>query len=312
MIKKSKGELMSRRPILIPLLLLAATTISCSLFTGTANQPSGANLQPTAAAESPSAAPTAAAEPTQVPPTELSPTEMEPTAMEQASVTPMVSLPTTLPTETGPEPTATLDGPITYTEAFDRDNGDWSDLSVITTQAQGRSPYIQSVIDNEVMRISISDKETYVYRHFLYTVDGDVSVEVSYNIHSTLTSGIAVVCKADEDLKNWYEVRLFPGESNAIFYRYDRSIKEEQNKNPYVQIGKVHMAPKEFSPAKPNTIKLTCTDQALTLDVNQGKKVASQPIDTPLPGKLIGLGVMSYNEVPVTIDFDTVTITEEP
>jgi hypothetical protein len=166
-------------------------------------------------------------------------------------------------------------------------------------------------VDNGFMRFAIQDKETYVYKFFLATVEGDGSVEATYEPHGAMNNSISVVCRANQDLTSWYEVRIISHYGEYNFYRYDKKLKTEENKNPYVLLGKGRMAIKEFSPGKGNTFKVSCMEDTLALDVNNGKRVVEQVVDEIIEGNIVGIGVQSYDVLPVTMDFDTVTITQE-
>jgi hypothetical protein len=286
-----------RRPLLLTMVGLALVSISCSLFS-----PAAARLAP----------PTAAAvqvEPTNAESTPTLPVLVEPTLEEIiptiAENTPIVESPTTAPPQSD-----TPSGLAVYEESFDRANDHWDDAFVLTSQAAGREPFFKITVDAGVMRFAIQDKETYIYRFFKTGIPGSSSVQVLYEIRGAMNNGIAAVCKADAEMTSWYEARLISGESRYNFYRYDQKLKGE-GKNPYVLLAKGVLSVKEFSPATGNLITFTCTDNELKLDINTGKKVISLAIDEALTGTTVGIGAMSYDLLPVVIDFKTVTIQSE-
>ncbi len=286
-----------KRPFFVPMLVLAFVSLACSIF--------GAG--PTAVA--PTKAPTKAvvvevapATATSAPPTAAPPTEVPPTATEA------------IPTAT-PEPTATqaptyTPAPTVFEETFDRRNDNWSEDVVVTTQTFGRDLVSQSIVQNGTLRFKIGDKETYIYKFFEPALSGDVSIEAEYQSLGNIYNGISLVCKVNEQRTSWFEVRV-SSTSDFSFLRYDRSLKEKENKNPYVQLGKGKFKIDELYPTKPNTIKLTCLDDELILETNRGARVVSQPLDDSLDGNYVGIGAMSYEVLPITIDFDRVTIREE-
>jgi hypothetical protein len=111
-------------------------------------------------------------------------------------------------------------------------------------------------------------------------------------------------------MTSWYKARIISGESRYNFYRYDQNLKGE-GKNPYILLAKGILSVKEFSPATGNLLSFTCTDNELKLDINNGKKVITQAVDEALTGTIAGIGAMSYDLLPVVIDFKTVTLQSE-
>jgi hypothetical protein len=116
-----------------------------------------------------------------------------------------------------------------------------------------------------------------------------------------------MVCRADADKTSWYEARLVAGESKYNLYAYHKRQPDDDT-NPYELLAQGVMAVKEFSPAKSNVVTFTCTDKELKLDLNNGARVIAQPVDGSIKGSFLGIGVMSYNLVPVNIDFKTVIL----
>lgn len=205
-------------------------------------------------------------------------------------------------------PTETPSGPVMYSETFDKPDDLWSDPVIVTTQASGHDPNLKINVDSGAMGFAINEKETYVYKMFLYTVDGTSSTTITYTPKGAMNSGIAAVCKADKELTAWYEVRLISGQSKYAFYAYNKKLKTEEHKNPYVLLSEGGLTTQEFQSAMENTFTFTCADKELKLDLNKGKKVVTQATDGSLKGNLIGIGAMSYDMLPITIDFETVVI----
>jgi len=271
-----------KRALIIPLIVLVLATMACSLGTS----------KPTATSAEPTKTVVQAVQATE-PPSQPTDTETAPTII--------------LPTETE-VPTDTPAGPDTFTDNFDQTNKFWSDPVIVTSQAAGREPYVKITAGGGRMRFAIEDTETYVYRLFLKDMVGTSTIEVDFQNKGAINTGIAIVCKANKELNKWYEVRVSASDNNFFFYQYDKKRKEELGKNPYVQLGKGHMKIDEYYPTKPNHIVVSCTDSEITLDVNKGKKQGSQALEEQLDGNIMGVGVMSANLLPATIDFDTVVI----
>jgi len=280
-----------KRTLLIPLIVLVLATMACSI--GKAATPNAAPAQPTKTVVE--------AEKATQPPAPAEPTDTEEAAEPQAPVEPT-------DTEEAAAPTETASGPETFTDSFNQANDSWSDPVVVTSQASGREPFIKVTTGDGTLRFALSDKETYVYKFFLDELEDATTVEADFQNKGAVNTGIAIVCKANDDYTSWYEVRVSAADYNYYFYQYDKKRKEVEGKNPYVQLDKGHMKVDEYFAAKPNHIVFTCTDNGLALDVNNGKKTASYTLDNPLEGTIFGLGVMSADVIPTTVDYETVTI----
>ncbi len=248
------------------------------------------------------------------------PTKPQPVVVNTKEAIPTIPVPTEtveLPTATTEvlatateAPTETPAGPVEYVDTFDHKQGNWSDDFVVTSQSSGRDLYSKTIVQDGVMRFAFDDKETYMYKFFQIPIDGGVSIEASYAASGHLDNGIALVCKVNEDQTSWFEVRVSSNSDYSI-YLYDKARKTEQGKNPYLQLEKGKLKIDQLYPTKPNIIKLTCLENELVFDANNGKRMINLPLDTRLDGSGVGLGAMSYGVVPIRIDFDQVTIREE-
>ena len=276
-----------KRALLIPLIVLLLASMACSL-TGTKATPTPE--EPAQAVVAPEKA-TVPPEPVKAPTdTEAAPAEVAPTE-EPATEAPTLT-----------------EAPTEMKDAFDRETGKWSDPLVVTSQASGRDAYVKITSGTGVLRFAVQDKETYIYKFYSEEVSGADTIEVDFQNKGAFNTGIALVCKVNEDRTSWYEVRVSAADNNYNFFLYDKQRKIEQDKNPYVLLGKGHMKIDQYYPTKPNRVILTCSDTELSIDVNKGKVKASQTLDTQLEGTAFGIGIMTADVLPGTIDFDTVTI----
>lgn len=285
-----------KRAYLIPLIVLVLATMACSL-TGT--KPTDAPPAPTKEAVAGEKATQPPAQPekkaTEAKPaaTEAAPTEAPAATEEPATEAPAA---TEAPQATGVE------------ETFDMQSKNWTDPFIVTSQASGRDPRVKLTTESGMWRFAISDKETYVYSLYNQALPDATTLEADFQLKGALNTNIAMVCKANEDHSSWYELQVSGGYSFYVFFRYDKALKEQENKNPYVQLGKGVMKATQYYPTKPNHIVFTCSGDQLSVDINNGKLKGSAPVDTQLDGNLWGLGVKSADVLPGTVDFDKVVI----
>lgn len=278
-----------KRKLFIPLIVLVLATMACSF---------GQAATPTAVPPEPTKPPAIEAEKATQPAAPA-----EPTATEAAAAEPTLEV----ATETA-SPTETAAGPETFTDSFDRANDKWTDPVIVTSQASGRDPFVKVTSGDGALRFAISDKETYVYKFLKNAVEGATTIEVDYQNKGAVDTGMAIVCQANEDHTSWYEVRFSASDYYYHFYKYDKKLKTEQDKNPYVELAKGHMKVDEYFAAKPNHIVFTCSNTELTVDVNKGKKKGSYTLDAPLEGSLFGIAGLSSDIIPATVDYDIVVI----
>ena len=272
------------RVLLIPALLIFIAGSACA-FSSQASLPAAS---PTAPA--PSASPELTSESTLVVTTPTAPAP-----------------PPSAPAAPTTAPAATQAGPVHFTETFDKPDDAWTSLRVITSQATGHDPLIKEALENGRLRVSIQDKETYAYQLFKTQIPGNSLITATFEYRTLVSSGVALICRADPGFSTWYEARLLGAESKVDFYQYDQKLKAD-GKNPYILLGSQVLTSKEFASASVDTVSLGCITDELRLDLNSGARVITQAVSAGLSGTLAGFGVMSYDLVPVNIDFKTVSV----
>lgn len=191
----------------------------------------------------------------------------------------------------------------------DFESGDnWLASKTITTQAKpGMEKSVVQVKDG-VLSFEIPDKETYIYTFYKKPQNSDVSIEVTFNSTGLTQNGVALVCRANEELSSWYEARVSSTGMYAM-YKYDLALKDV-GQNPYKQIIAGTMEKNTILVTKPNTIKFTCKDNQLSLEVNGGKFVNTQQ-DPDLTGEgLVGIGTMAFDVTPVKLQYDDFAISK--
>lgn len=289
-----------KRGLIIPFVVIALVAMACSM-TGKNSKPT--ESKPTAT--QPIAQVTKETIPTNT-------TQPEEPIIEEPSE-PIVEEPTqtTAPEPTATEaPTNTPPGPFEFTDTFDRNSQNWSQDLIVTTQTSGRDVLSKAVIQDGMLSFRFEDKETYMYKFLNSPVGENVSVLLDYQSGGHINNGIAIVCRVNDERTTWYEARVSSTSDYALFL-YDKSRKTEEGKNPYLLLGKGKLKIDELAPTKPNTIKLTCLDDEMILDLNKGKRVINQILETQLSGSSVGLGAMSFDVLPIRINFDQVTIRGE-
>jgi hypothetical protein len=279
-----------KRPFIIPLVGMAFASFACGLASGLVSPKT----------PSPQLALTAAVNPTAA--------LLSPTLAPLPSVTSSEPSPSSGPTQPASPPAQpAAPAPQTFTETFDQTNDHWSDPLIVTSQAPGRDPLYKLSLENGRLRVALQDKETYLYSFFNDQFGSPASISITYEYRTLNESGVALVCRANAEKTDWYEARLIAGESKYDLYAYHKR-QSEDDQNPYTLLAQGVLQIKEFSPVKSNVVTFTCADKELKLDLNNGARVITQSVDGAVRGSLLGIGVMSYDTVPVNIDYKTVVL----
>ncbi len=179
------------------------------------------------------------------------------------------------------------------------------DWFTLTTRAPGgalQSTFKQS---NGLLTITLTDKETYLYHYFKLPQPADSYIEAEFKVDGQKENQAALICRAAQDQSAWYEARI-SGTGVYQIYRYNRSLKTEENLNPFVPLAQGAAAGGAYDSGQMNLVRLTCRGPRLSLDFNQGRQTIEVEDDHLQSGGLLGFGVMTYANPETTIQFDEV------
>jgi hypothetical protein len=150
------------------------------------------------------------------------------------------------------------------------------------------------------LRWDINEQYNWGYM-YLDTLDtADVRVDIEAENLGRNTNNVSLVCRYNGDGADaeWYEVNITNG-GLFYFYRYDPSYSDVGDR--YLQIGsggtRLIKTGKNI-----NTYTLICDGNKLTLGVN-GTEVKTVTDNILTTGK-VGMGVSSFDVLPVTLEFD--------
>lgn len=186
-----------------------------------------------------------------------------------------------------------------YLDEFNLLTEDWSEPVTLTTQALPGKEKSRISYEDGKMIFGLYDFETYVYQFNRRPADANVLLELKYQSGGANENGIALVCRAKTDMSAWYEFRVSSTGQYAIYY-YDAALKDEY-KNPYTDMAKG--VSDALRPTRDNVIRAMCKDSSLVLEVN-GEMVKTVQDSRLTEGGMVGIGAMSYNNMPVNIMMD--------
>lgn len=266
----------------LPVILILVILSSCSL-------PGGKTEEPTQPPPPPAAEPTTPPPPPEEPAAPVEPPPAEPAVVEEPMAEPVSA---------------------SFREEFELPNEEWSDDYWVTTQApQYREITKPSMVIDGLLEFNIQDKETYIYKFHNSDAGQDVSLETNFLNKGHPNNGVALVCRVAPDYSSWYEARVSP-QGKWTIYRYDKARKEFEDKNPYIPLKEGVMRAKLALPMKPNTFNFSCIGTKLTLTFN-GEEVYVSNNNELMQTGLVGLGVMSYDLMPVQVEFNYFDLTSE-
>ncbi len=224
-----------------------------------------------------------------------------------------INVTTPIPTlEVQPTQGPTSNCPEYYTEEFDTPN-ECFDLNKVFFKAPIVPP-------PEAARIYLAggalnfefplDKSTFKYDLYYYFFNGqhtynDVALETTFQTltDSNLNTGFILACRVTD--QSWFEARVTTNGSYWL-YQYDRQL-EAANKNPYIEITKGQTNKIAAKRNVPNTMRLECVGDTLSLIIN-GNKITTNQIRRPLPGG-VGVGFTTFPErYPAFALIESVTI----
>lgn len=224
-------------------------------------------------------------EPAVVPPTSVPPTDVPPTNVP----------PTVAPTE-APIPT---DEPVAesepyYTEEFDFVPENWYyDVLV------GNEDKTDISVAGGNLTFTIEDYDTYAYvfyEDYSYT---DVYIEASTVNRGSNENMVTLVCRYSDT--GFYEVNITNG---GLYYIY---AYVEAMDVGYVTL--FNGGSKNINMGlKSNTFAMSCEGNEISLYVNGVRERTVEDNKYNMPEGLIGVGVSSFDAIPVVVAFDYVTI----
>lgn len=197
-------------------------------------------------------------------------------------------------TDAPAEPAATEEAPAFYTEEFDEVNELWTyflmsgedaDLSIVTEDGQ--------------MVFDIQEEQVYAYLTYDAYYYEDVRIDTSARNLGSNNNNVSLVCRETED--GWYEFNIANNGLYSIL-RYDADIDEYtliyNGGSTAIHTGKAT-----------NEYTAICEGDTLSLFIN-GVEARTVDHDNRYPEGRVGISVSSFENVPVTVNFEWVTISE--
>jgi S1-C subfamily serine protease len=191
--------------------------------------------------------------------------------------------------------TSSEDAPAFYVEEFDSDLPLWTYFFFGEDNAD-----FELNTDNGLLTFDIADKNTYVYLTYDPYTYTDVRLDASVlNQSGTNNNFFSLVCRYDPN-RGWYEFNV---SSNGLWslLRYDEST---QKFNQLYDGGSFSIKTGQNK----NVFSLECEGNKISAFIND--KLMKTVTDTRIAEGQIGISVSAFNDVPVTVSFDAMAISE--
>jgi hypothetical protein len=228
----------------------------------------------------------------------MPPPAEEPPATE-APTQPQVEEPSPAPTE----PPVQSSAQEFFTEEFDGDISNWSQLNVTGSTETNVNGLNLEVKDSRLV-FDFSTKQLYTYLFYDPFEYENVTVESRVENRGMNDNNISLICRYSED-EGWYEFNVFnSGLYNILygFYKADGSINYARiadGGSTKIKAGK-----------EVNVYKIICNGRQLSLYINGTETRVVEDNQYALRKGKIGIGASSFNQLPIKVEYDWVTISE--
>jgi len=184
-----------------------------------------------------------------------------------------------------------------FTEEFDSDNGFW-DLNVVKNADTSDPSKASGGISNGTFDFTIDGKNLTIYSFYTPYEYEDVKIDLLVENRGTNDNQINIICRATEN--GWYEFSIANSGLYVIF-----AVDENGYRKLHDGGSTKIKAGKEF-----NEYSVICKDRTLSLYINGVETRVFEEDEYAFSQGLVGVGVSSFNTLPVEIKVNSVTISE--
>ncbi len=202
-----------------------------------------------------------------------------------------------------------------FTDNFDTDSGLWSHF-VVDATVMLTSPGSLATVDTtdpEGMSVKVTDghlafdlnaKGLWVYAMYTGAEYTDVKMEVTADNRGTNDNNVSLICRYSKE-HGWYEFNIA---NNGLYDILFANVTPD-NKVTYGKLAdggsnKIHQG------KQTNTYGIACKGRTLTLSINGFDTRRVDDNEHVLDKGQVGVSVSSFNSLPVTVNVDSVTISQ--
>lgn len=239
--------------------------------------------------------------------TATQPAPVEPTPEIQAPEQPATEAPADTEAPVVTEAPVATEPPVQaqqfFTEEFDTDLSNWTKWHVTGSTETNSDSQVVKVEDS---RLSLDFNTKYLYTYFFYDPYEyeNVSVETKVENRGMNKNNISLICRYSED-EGWYEFNIANNGLYNILYGFYQ---------PDGDIGYAKIADGGSTKIKSgkdiNVYKIVCRDRKLSLYINGTETRVLEENDHVLRKGKVGFSASSFDQLPIKVEFDWVTIAE--
>ena len=180
-----------------------------------------------------------------------------------------------------------------FEEEFDSELTGWS--TVVTS---GDVDLLDLQTKNGALVFDIGDQNLTAFSFFQTSIYKNVWIDLRVTNRGGTEHAVNIVCRYNKE-EGWYQFQIFnSGLFNLYYMSWDDNLKPEP-----ILLAKGVSDAMRFAPAS-NDLSVICNGRALSLYVNGKLAVSYEENQYVLPAGQIGIGVSSFDEIPVVVQFD--------
>jgi hypothetical protein len=208
------------------------------------------------------------------------------------------SQPTLPPATSAPTPTEAQQR--FFTEDFDAEVTSWT-----TVLTSGEETLLEQRVDNGFWIFDLGGKFMFVYSLYQPETYADVRIDARAENRGDNTNNISIICRYDED-EGWYEFNMYNSGLYDIFWGRWKSSGTQATYVPLADGGSnaIHQG------KAVNDYTVICKGNTLSLFINGDETRTINENQFVLREGKVGIGVSSFDRLPIRVDFDSVKISE--
>jgi hypothetical protein len=151
---------------------------------------------------------------------------------------------------------------------------------------------------NGALVFDIGDQDLTALSFFQTSIYKNVWIDLRVTNRGGTDHAVNVICRYDKE-EGWYQFQIFnSGLFNLYYMLWDENLKPQ----PTLLTQGVSNAMRPNDAA--NDLSVICNGRVLSLYVNGRMAVTYEENQYVLPAGQIGIGVSSFDEIPVVVQFD--------
>lgn len=189
-----------------------------------------------------------------------------------------------------------------FTEEFDTEIGNWSRNDVYGSKETNEDGLSLEVEDSRLV-FDFSTKHLYTYLFYEPFEYDNVAIEARVENRGMNDNAISLVCRYSDE--GWYEFNI----ANSGLYNIMYGFVDASGNIGYARLADGGST-KIKAGKDVNIYKIICNDRKLSLYINGTETRVYEDNQHVLRDGKIGISVSSFNQLPIKVEYDWVTVSE--